>query len=230
MQHRTYPGLLIILLSSLFSCQSNTSDASKASAKTVYADYFIRYMAEGNELKATASFQEGDTITHVSPLKLKGGVTFHGSGMVLKNIQDKVYRYTQARVADYAEVFSFRHQYQGETLVYEIKMNPIKDFYVKGSASGSNGLDVVVVDQPLEKGESYVFLLSDQNNKAVSFTVRGPGNKLENQFPAEEIAKLEAGKGELYIVKKQTRFERQGKRDIRAEIEYYTMPLMVDIE
>jgi len=231
MQHRIYFGLLIILLFFLPSCQSDDPDTTNIqSDSTIYTDYFVRYMAEDNQLKGTASFLEGDTITNVSPLKFEGGVSFHGSGMEMKNIQNKVFRYVQARKADYADSFKFHHKYKGKSIDYEISMSPIEDFYVKGDVSMTQGMIIVVVGKALNAGESYVFLVSDVKNKAVSYTVRGPESKLEFKFPTTELAKLETGEGQLYIVKKQTKFSKDKENDIRAEIEYYSKPLTIEIK
>lgn len=232
MQHKIYFGLFIVLLFLLPSCHSDpaTPTPDHSSEKTIYTDYFIRYMAEDHELKGTASFLEGDTITNVSPMKFDGGVSFHGSAMQMKNIQNKVYRYVQSRTADYADSFKFHHKYKGAAVDYTIQMSPIKDFYVNGGVSMINGMEITVVGKALQAGEAYVFLVSDVKNKAVSYTVRGPKKELTFKFPTSELVKLETGPGQLYIVKKQTKFSKEKENDIRAEIEYYSKSMDITIK
>ncbi len=230
MKNSRYFWFLILMFCALFSCQSSDADTSHAPKTTIYSDYFVRYLADEGSLKGVATFLEGDTVTNVKPLQFEGGVTFHGSGMQVKNIQDKIYRYVQSREADYSDSFKFKHTYKGKTYSYEIKMAPIEDFYLKGKVSRDEGMVVVVVGKALGEGESYVFLISDKNNKAISYTVRGPHSDLEFKIPSNELRKLEPGKGQLYIVKKQTRLKKEDGEDIRAEIEYYTKPIDIDIE
>ena len=68
----------------------------KVSTK-LFADFFVRYLQDVAEMKAQASFNEGDSLTTASPKTIQGGVAFQGSGMEMRSVQNTLVRYTKIR-------------------------------------------------------------------------------------------------------------------------------------
>lgn len=220
-----------LLVFSIFFIQSCKQQENPISPPTVFEDYFIRYLSPTQDLKAQAILAIGDSMDQVQPLSISGGVAFESSGMILRKINENLSRYSIDRQMEYAESFKFKYNDEaGKPVSYTISLNPIEDFFLKSSVSKTNGLDIVINGGLLAENESIVFLFSDQNNIAASYTLNGPTKGIEFHLSPNEIKNLAPGKGKLYLVKKQMKNEKSGLRDIHAEIEYYTKDIEIEIE
>ena len=223
--------LFSILFLSVLYCSSCKNQQKPTPKVILFEDYFIRYLSPEQQVKAQAIFAEGDSIAHTQPKTFLGGVSFQGSGMSERKISDKLIRFEEARIMDYANSFSFRYQNEeGNYTTHSVNMSPIEDFFLKSSVSKTNGLDIVVKGGILTKQESLVFLFSDNKNIAASIELKGPTNTIEFHLPPAQFSKLNTGTGKLYLVKKQSTLEKKDNRDIHAEIEYYTKDIEIEIK
>ncbi|MCB0652045.1 MAG: hypothetical protein KDC85_12275 [Saprospiraceae bacterium] len=219
--------LFVCLIIFLQSCNQQENPITQPS---VFEDYFVRYLAPEQKLKAQAIFSLGDSIDVAVPFVPFGGVAFMGSGMEMKKISEQLIRYSSESSAEYQNIFKFRHKNPaGDIVPYEISMTPIEDFFVKSKASKSSGLDLVIKGGLLSPQESLVFLFSDQNNVAASYTLSGPTKNIEFHLPPNSIKNLSPGNGKLYIVKKIMKQESLDHREIHAEVEYYTKDIDIEI-
>ncbi len=197
----------------------------------LFADFFIRYLDDEKELKAQASFLEGDSIDSAIPKTFEGGVAFQGSGMEMKKIQDKLIRYSLVQEMNYQDSFRFKFNNDlGNPEIYSIAMSPITDFFLKGPISKSKGMTIVVNGGVLNPGENLVLLFSDEKNQARTINVIGPVANVEYHFGPDQLRNLTIGPGQLYLVKKQLKDEKTTTREIRTEIEFYTKAIEVEVE
>ena len=82
-------------LLSMLGCSNRGNDSA------IYGSFLVRYMEQGNQIKATASFFEGDTLRTARPKAWEGGVSFLGSAMKMRNMVDSEFRYTTERNIDF---------------------------------------------------------------------------------------------------------------------------------
>ncbi|MCB0680399.1 MAG: hypothetical protein KDC32_05555, partial [Saprospiraceae bacterium] len=59
----------------------------------IFGDLYMRFLQETGQIKAEASFFEGDSLSSAQPKELTGGVSFLGSGMESRRIGDRLLRY-----------------------------------------------------------------------------------------------------------------------------------------
>ncbi|MCB0552002.1 MAG: hypothetical protein KDD02_00510 [Phaeodactylibacter sp.] len=220
-------AFLVLVLAT--ACQRNSEDQKKPQ---LFAELFVRYLEAERELKATATFFEGDSIQTASPKTFSGGVSFQGSGMEARPLPGGVVRYTLQQNADYSAAFPFRFpSNNGQKQEYTLAMLPIDTFYIiDGKASKSQGMSLYAQGGQLQAGESLVFLFNDANNRAYSFTLEGPTNGEEYRISAQQLEGLEPGPHQLYLVRKKRMAEKKPGVSILADVEFYTRLVEVEVE
>ena len=195
-----------------------------------FAKYYVRYLQTERQLKAHASFLEGDSLENAEPKKFRGGVSFQGKRMEFRDLQGKLFRYIHNERTGYSDNFLFRHRDDnGDYWEYTMKMNPIEDFFIKDDISKSKGMTLIADGAILQQNESLVFLFSDENNKAATFTVEGPSKTIELSIPAEQLKDLSLGKGQLYLVKKQYNEDQEEQLNATSSIEFYTKSIDIEV-
>ncbi|MEO0585805.1 MAG: hypothetical protein AAF135_26580 [Bacteroidota bacterium] len=224
--------ILLINWTCFSACKRNvdpTEDPPKS--RFIFAEYFIRYLEPESEIKAHASFYEGDTLNPSEPKTYLGGVIFQGNKMKARELTDNSIRYTITTRGKYREDFLFQHRDdEGNHWEYEIQMSPIKDFFIKDDIiSKSDGMTLVVNGGLLTDEESLVLLFTDEDNKASSLTIEGPSNSIEHFITPESLETLTPGFGQLYLVKKQAKLVAEDYLRAVSEIEYYSKILPITV-
>lgn len=195
-----------------------------------FANYYVRYLQTEKQLKAHASFLEGDSLKNAEPKKFRGGVSFQGKKMEFRDLQGKVFRYLINERADYNETFQFRHRDDnGDYWEYTMKMHPISDFFIKDKISKSKGMTIIVDGGILQDNESLVLLFNDQYNKAATLSIEGPSKTIELFVPPDQLQKLTLGKGQLYLVKKQFNEDQEEQLTANSSIEFYTKTIDIEV-
>lgn len=221
--------LLLALAIITFSCRNNEPEKVKSD---LHGDFFVRYLAPEQELKAYASFSQGDSVQISVPIEMAGGVTFQGSGMEARNLQGQQIRYVYETQSDYTAPYTFKTQTPGgQPLEHTIAMKGIGKFSIKeGVISKSKGMTLVIEQGSLEKGESIVMLFTVPATGA-SYTViaAGPHPNDIHEIPATTIPALPKGKVQLYLVKKQEVISDTPLANITASAEYYSDMIEVEV-
>lgn len=201
----------------------------KVSTK-LFADFFVRYLQDVAEMKAQASFNEGDSLTTASPKTIQGGVAFQGSGMEMRSVQNTLVRYTMHRRSLFNPPFNFSYQgTNGEIQSYTVPLLGIDSFYVRGDVSITKGMTLVMKGAPYTPEEGLVLLFSDSNNNAQSLSFNGfSGNELF--IPAEKLAILTPGPWKLYLVRKISKIESTPATNILGAGEFYTRTIDIDVK
>jgi hypothetical protein len=211
----------------LFSCK-NTSD--QEAPQHIYADYYVRYLAPIQELKAEAQYKEGNEPQNTSSKLIKEGVIFLGKKMEMQSIKESRKRYTLTDTTAFPTEIFFQYKNGDEPRREELSMQPISSYTVAGPAEKEKGLTLITTDHLLKRNESMVVLLADLRNKAVSYTIHGPTTEPIHQIPPEIFQSLQAGPGSLYLVKRMKKTRAQTFQTVTATLEYYTDTLSVLIQ
>ncbi|MCB9273707.1 MAG: hypothetical protein H6564_06675 [Lewinellaceae bacterium] len=229
MRHRYLILILACFVALSTACRQNKEEQK---GPQLFADLYVRYLQAEEELKATATFFEGDSIETASPKILTGGASFQGSGMEPRPLPGGTVRYTLQRNGDYAASFPFRFKNNnGLQQEYSLSMAPIDTFYIHGAkASKSQGMSAYADGGQLQAGESLVFLFSDAQNQAFSFTLNGPLATTEIKVPPSQLESLKPGPYQLYLVKKKRSTEVKPGLAVLANIEFYTRTVEVEVE
>lgn len=228
---RRYYTIFFVLSSLLLvgSCQE-AGNMQQKPAEKLFIDFFVRYLAEESQLKAHASFSKGISPDESRPKQIAGGVSFQNSGMVERNLQSKVIRYELERESEYIGDFPFQFKAEdGKQRAYNLKMTPIKDFFLKGDISISKGMTLVVNGGLIKANEQLVLLFSDDENRAYSITLTGPAKTIEFTLSPEQTAPLRPGPGKLYLVKRQDNQQENEEISLVSSIEFYTPAIDIEV-
>ncbi|PHN05627.1 hypothetical protein [Flavilitoribacter nigricans] len=233
-QQHTYgfwPYLALCLLFILPACRETESTESLPGRTKIFADFFIRYLAPEQQMRGQASFWEGVSWDVQDPLELSGIVSFENRKMEARRLPGDQIRYAETFKEAYEEGLAFRFRNtDGRYLQYEIKMTPVRDFFVKGKISKSEGATFVINGGIMSQEESLVFMFTDEAQQARAVVVEGPSSDIEITIPPEKLQGLTTGPGQLYLVKKQQRAESHPNLELTAAIEYYTGQREVTVE
>jgi hypothetical protein len=210
----SFPLLFLVLF-----CYNCSNDGTSSRNPHQYGDFFVRYLAQARQLKATANFLEGDTIRTAQPIEMERGVLFQGKSMEMRYLPNDMVRYSTEEVTEYPDKFSFSF---GKSQVFEMDMTPIDSFTIKeGKCQLSDGLSFYVDAPPGDK-ESLVLFFSDANRKATTLTLEGPIASQQITVPADQLSQLTPGPYELYLVKKKKISKEEKAVSSLGAIEYYT--------
>lgn len=218
---------LIFILALLSSCRN---PAEESDTPHRIADYFVRYLAAEQQLKAYASFYEGDSLRAATPVRAAGEVTFQGLDMEKRELGEQGIRYTITRTSEYSQPFRFTHpDDSGRRTERIFEMAPLEDFSFDGDISLRQGATLLVKGAPLKNSESLVLLLTDPTDRAYSITLPGPNP--ENRFfiSPEQLSGIPAGFNQLYIVKKKSEARESPDLTLLIGIEYYSETKQVEI-
>ena len=220
---------IILYVVLLTFCHSCTSSNFKDNDQYLFVDLYIRYLEGEQQLKAQASFRKGDSIATDQAIKLPK-VTFQNKAMKDKTLPDNGYRYTLQQQTKALSEYKFQFQPKDCPLVEQkINMSPITDFSIKNGIQKSKGMSLQMNPINLTANETLVLLFNDQNNKASSLEVKGPIQTTEITFRPQQLQSLSLGKGQLYLVKKQTSFIEKEKMNIKTVAEFYSKTIEVEV-
>ncbi len=228
---RRYTIYLAALITAAILLPACREEKPEEKAKHLFAEFFVRYLQAEQEIKAHASFFEGDTIQSAAPKAFAGEVTFQGNSMEARSLPGGTIRYTFEQLGDYADAFQFRFRDDsGQGREIAAAMAPIDSFAISGGkASRSSGMTLYATGGKLNPGESMVLLFSDENDKAYTIMLSGPSAGEEYRIPAAKVETLSPGKHTLYLVKKKRAAEKGDSLSILTEIEFYTNTIEVQV-
>lgn len=197
----------------------------------LFAEFFVRYLQAEGQIKAHASFFEGDSIQSAVPKAFAGGVAFQGIGMNVRNLPGGTIRYTFEERGEYADTFLFRFQDGlGQNREAALSMAPIDSFAVAGGqASRSTGMSLYASGGKLSPEERMVLFFSDADNKASTIMLSGPSAGDTYRIPAAKVETLRPGGHTLYLVKKKKTAIKGDTLSRVADIEYYTNTIDIEV-
>lgn len=201
-------------------CKTESGETTK---KQVFADLFVRYFAEDQSLKAQALFFEGENLEAATPIEPSGSVSFQGTAMEKKELQASVIRFEVDRNQAFSGDAPFRFQLDGgKWEEVNLKMEGLADFFIRDNPRLGEGLTVIAKGAVLEKEESLVVMLADENRKSAAYELKGPAAASEIRIPPSRLTGLQAGVWAIYLVKKRHEVVERGKLTVYADQEYYS--------
>ena len=163
--------LPLLLFIGLFACESTP----ESDPGTLYGDFYVRYIQDGQQIKAEAWFTLSENDSIRKPYAVDGGVSFQGSGMGSRDLAGRMIRYQYENKSDYPSTLSFQlkdHTMESHTI--EQLMTPVDSFSVAQGLSISKGGKIELFPGDLQSNEQLVFLFTDAKGQAKSTTVQGP--------------------------------------------------------
>lgn len=223
--------ILLSLLLVTVACRETESPIPPPGRKKVFADFFIRYLAPEQQLRGQVSFWEGVNWKILDPFEPSGIVSFKNRQMKSSRLPGDQIRFSETFKGPYEEALAFRFRNRdGRYLQYELKMTPVRDFFVKGKISKREGATFVINGGVMSEEESLVFMFTDEQQQATAITIEGPMADIEIYIPGESLEGLKMGPGQLYLVKKQHRAESHPNLELTAAVEYYTEQREIIVE
>jgi len=222
---------LFLFVGILFTCKSESKPVPPKVTKHLFAKYYVRYLQTEKELKAEASFKEGDTLETARSIVLDQ-VLFDHNPMDVQNLgKNYGVRYGFRKKGPHSQSYEFRYSSQQiDEEVHEVSMSTITDFLIKeGPISKTNGMTLVWQGEPLNKQQEMVLLFTDEQRKAFPIQIQGPSERAEVVISPKQIEGLSLGNGRLMLVKKQ--FEQlKTKRFTKvSEMEFYSNQLDIEV-
>lgn len=216
-----------VLLLLVTACKKSTT---KEDNHRLFSEYFVRYLESDRQIKAYATFFEGDSLAKATSKTFLGGVSFQDSPMEARNIMDNAIRYTITQSGDYASSFEFEYKDdQRNENSHSVSMTPIKSFVLPPQIQKSEGLKLTVEGGHLGENESLVLLFNNEANKASSITISGPSQGIEHLIPADNLNGLTSGKCQLYLVKKKNEITESSDSYTVSSIEFYSNTVEVEV-
>lgn len=197
----------------------------------LFEEYYIRFLQAERELKAQATYYEGDSLETATPKTFFGGVSFLGSGMKARSLPNNITRYSTTRDRiTYPERFRFGYKNDsGELIDYNLEMAPIGSYSIPDTINKRSPITISIENSPLEADESIVILINDSANKASTFSYKGPMDNTSFILSQQQLAALAIGKAEVYLVKKQVTAKKNNHRKIQSTIEFYSASQIIEV-
>lgn len=212
--------LTFLLLTALLlpACQQD----KQGKGPSIFGTLYVRYLQDGRQIKAEASFFKGDSSHNAAPLSILGGVSFQGSGMESRNIQNKLIRYQFENTGEYTGRFEFQAQDEnGKPHKFSIGMPPVEAFSLPDTIYPGNGFKLEISPAPGPQPESLAILLTDQEGQASLVEIQPPISSTISVSPGQ-INRLKPGRYQVYLVKKQHTFIEKGRFKVNCDAEFYT--------
>lgn len=213
-----YPISLFLFAALSLTC----ARPEKPEGPKIFGNLYVRYLQDGGQIKAEASFFEGDSAHLAQPITIPGGVSFQGSGMESRNIQDKLIRYQYENRLEYPGQFAFQIQDEaGKSHRFAQEMPPVFDFLIPPSFSKKQGMGLELQPAPSSPEEELALLFSDTTGKASLIEIPAPISQKISLNP-DQLSKLSPGPNQLYLVKKKKTFLQNGPYRVHFDMEFYT--------
>lgn len=216
--HRLFPVLALCLL--LFSA---CAQEKSGKGPWLFGNLYIRYLQDGQQIKAEASFFKGDSSHNAVPVSILGGVSFQGSGMESRNLQNKLIRYQYQNTGEYTGSYVFQAQdEEGRPHRFSMEMPPVSDYSLPDTIYSGMGFTLQINPAPGAQPESLAILFSDQDGKASLVEIPGPVSSSVSVLPGQ-ISRLAPGPYQVYLVKKQRTFVEKDRFKVNCDMEFYTV-------
>lgn len=183
---------------------------------------YVRYLADVKQVRAEATFTEGDVAPQ--PVEMKGGVSFQGLPMKLRPIQGITYQ------TDYSSEFTPTFQFNWSPVAsqppaeYVAGMAPLTGFRFDQEPLSIHSPNTLRWQgNQVEDGEVIVFIwerIGDGLTVKMEVIQNLYGSEIK--FPAAKLAELQPGRWKLYLVRKRLRKGDVGGVQVQAITEYYT--------
>lgn len=217
----------ILLISFCFSCNFMQKESTKKNILQV--DYYARYLQSDKQLKVNISFMEIDSTEKIMAKKMKE-VLISDNVLNGKKIGNQ-YRYQLEKNMPFADNYGLTYIFnQTEMDTMSIRIKALSNFSIKkGKMSKTAGTNLIFEGDQQLATEALVLLFSDRNNKTATIKI---GNHLVNApiiILPEQISRLAVGKGNAYIVKKQTIQTKSKGIELTGLTEYYSAVKEIEI-
>lgn len=220
--------LLFLLGISLVGCVAKETNADQAH---LFADYYVRFLQTEQQVKAYATFLEGDSLETAQPAPWLEVVNFQGNQMEARSIGTQSKRFVYNGAANFTNGFTFTYKDKNKKeQKITIPMPGIQDFSVLGVASKANGMSIQLSGPDIAENESLILLFTDSRNASSTIPLPGPikmGGTLT--LPASYLRSVSLGKNKLYLVRNLKSITRTLEQDITIESEFYSKTVELQV-
>ncbi|MEM8906852.1 MAG: hypothetical protein AAGD05_03315 [Bacteroidota bacterium] len=222
---RLFFPILMMLGWSVWTC----APSPKPTTEKLFAHYEIRYLQQERHLRALAAFQTGDSLA--TQTKSFPTVRLGRQMMEKRNLNRNGFRYQYDQYQAYEQSWNFRciDEYNRE-YSYAIDLSPIDSFQIDGVIPKSGKFKLTWAGTPLQANENLILLFTDAQQRAASQQIKGPSEGASLMIESEGLDQLQAGKGQLYLVKKQWRENESAEMVTSSLAEFYTRSIDIEIE
>ncbi len=217
--------IFFFILTALAFSSCKTADKPKKYS----LDCYVRFLESEGRIRAEATLREGDA--NPQPVEAPGGITYQKKPMTLRQAAGFSYKTESSGGVQLKHIFSWKDE-KGVSHDFEMDLSPITDFgFGSKTISRQKPASFRWSGLPLGKGETIVFLWENAAlGKTVPMEIYNTGGMPIIEFPAAQIAKLDAGTWTLYLVRKKlTKTDADGVAN-SGIIEYYTKTDTIEVK
>lgn len=197
-------------------CQSDS-----ASRLSLYANCYVRYMEDNAQIRAEASFYQGDSLETAQPLWLEGGVSFLGSGMETRDVEGKLFRYQYQNAGEFPEKASFSYAWNGRDQSFSLAMAAPAPASWPDTLSRQKGYSLPAPGPNLSADERLILIFTDAANQTTSLEWQGPLPAEGWPLPADKLAALAPGPCQIDLVKKKIKKFSEKPAEVYFTLEFY---------
>lgn len=211
-------------------CQSDT-DVRQNNDIKLFADLYVRYLQNEQQMKAEASFKKGLNLKNAEKVDFDGEIKLNNRLLSPVKIKDAIFRYQLSQEQAFKERYNFAlTEDNGDEANHSIKISPIAKFSLtEGAASKANGFELKWDGANLTKAERLLVMITDKNSKAHSISVNGPSENQSISITGADLEPLDTGNGYIYLVKKQENETIEQNTIISSLAEFYTDRILIEI-
>ncbi|MEM6318604.1 MAG: hypothetical protein AAF960_13110 [Bacteroidota bacterium] len=218
---------ILILVLPNFGCESAAKERTKKG--NIAIQYYVRYLQEKQQVKATISFSELDSLKKNKP-KPMTEVLFQSKALSGKKNKD-TFLYQYSNNEDFANDYIFQYQLEDQLFsLPKVKLNPITDFSVEGGkVSKTLGTTLTFQSARLQPNEQLLVFFNDVYNKTATVTFNDLAEEKTVDIRSEQLLSLTVGKGTLYLVRQQSLQEADDSNQFLGRTEFYTKVKNIEI-
>ena len=223
----TFSIVFSLLIFLCFSCDFSQKESLKKN--NLHVDYYVRYLQKDKQVKAIISFNEEDSTKKIMPKKMEE-VLFEDYALSGKKVGNQ-YQYQLTKEIPFLEDYGLTYRLNKEqSITQTITIPSLTNYSIKkGKVSKKVGTTLFFEDQPLQTNETLVLLLSDEANKTATIKIMNQSENTPITILPEHVSHLAAGKGTMYMVRKQTIQKQSVTTQLTGLTEYYSAVKQIEI-
>ena len=220
---RNFSFYLFLFFGIILGCQS----AEKENSTPFFGNLYVRYLEDGQEIKAEVTLFTGDSMAVANAYEPEGGLQFLGSAMQARNFNEQLTRYQFENRIPAPATYRFKFTNpEGKEVRIETPVYKIDFFSLTDPLSRSSGGSLSLTPEELVENQQILILLSNEEGLARTIEITGPANISDISFPKQQLKALSPGKWEYYIVKKSYSRPQEGLQLLTG---YYTKTQTLEI-
>lgn len=219
--------IILAGISLLLSCKKK--EANDSFPRNV--DFYIRYISEGNQFNSLCKISYADTLAEGEPDTANYFITLNNKDMKQIIPPSGVKHYNLKTVMANPGEYEIKiKEPDGNIISQSTRLTSIDSLQINPDVSKSKGLTISYAGKPLSASESIIVMIISDNNKSASSTIQGPTSGQNITVKPQDLALLNDGKADLYLIRTYSDEAVNGKMHFYFRNEYFTKTYKINLK